>query len=99
MIELIPSEHDGACLQLARRIVNGAVAAVWAWEVYLVQVDCWFDHKWLGFWSRGRNKDQWELCGPPFNPNRILSEKRFACDAGRARWTLAALGKPLHRRS
>jgi hypothetical protein len=46
MIELAPAEYDDASfLELVQRIVNGAVAALHASEVYLVQVDNWFDHK------------------------------------------------------
>ena len=98
MIELIPSERDDvAFLRLARRIVNGAVAAIRGREVYLVQVDNWFDHKWLGYWSRGR-KDRWELRVPPFNPSRVLSEKHLTWDESLPGWAPAAMRRPLHVR-
>ncbi len=99
MIELVPSEHDDpAFLQLAQRIVNGAVAALEVREVYLVHIDNWFDHKWLGFWSRGENRELTRLYVPPFNPNRVRSEKHFNWDANSSRWTLAGQDKPLHLR-
>jgi hypothetical protein len=96
MIELIPCESDDlAFLQLVERIVNGAVAALRIREVYLVQIDNWFDWKWLGFWSSGREK---ELRVPPFNPNRVRSEKHLVWDAASSRFTPAAHETPLHRR-
>ncbi len=50
MIELIPGEGDDVeFLALVQRIVNGAVSALDVREVFLVHVDNWFDHKWLGF--------------------------------------------------
>ncbi len=99
MIELAPSEHDDlAFLQLAQRIINGAVAELGTREVYLVQTDNWFDFKWLGFWSRGEKKELTELFIPPFNPNRIRSERHFVWDAISSRFTAAAHEKPLHRR-
>jgi hypothetical protein len=58
MIELVQTEHDDpGFLALTQRIVNGAIAILRVHEVYLVQVDNWFDHKWLGWGSRWKNKD------------------------------------------
>jgi hypothetical protein len=58
MIELAPTEQDDAdFLPLVQGILNGAVAAMDLREAYLVQTDNWFDWKWLGFWSRGENKE------------------------------------------
>jgi hypothetical protein len=99
VIELEPSEHDDLpFLQLAQRIVNGAVATLEMREVYLVQTDNWFDFKWLGFWSRWKEKELTELFVPPFNPNRVLSEKHFVWDANRSQFAPATHEKPLHRR-
>jgi hypothetical protein len=96
MIELAPVEYDDAdFLSLAQRVVNGAVTALEPREVFMVQTDNWFDWKWLGFWSVGRHK---ELCVPPFNPNRIRSEKRFIWDMNGSGWTIADHTKPLHVR-
>ena len=53
VIELVPIQHDDvAFLSLAQRIMNGAIAELGMREVFLVHVDNWFDHKWLGWWSR-----------------------------------------------
>ncbi len=96
MIELVPAENDDlAFLSLAQQIVNGAVEALQMHEVYLVHINNWFDHKWLGWWSWEVDK---ELCIPPFNPNRVRSQKYFIRDATNSRWTLTGPGKPLHLR-
>ncbi len=95
MIELIPSEYDDdAFLFLIQNIVNGAIVTLQVREVYLVHVDNWFDWKWLG-WRSQRGK---ELNIPPFDPNRVRSEKRFIWDADRSNWTSVDLLKPLHLR-
>lgn len=78
VIELVSSEYDDVgFLQFAQRIVNGAITALRVHEVYLVHVDNWFDHKWLGWWSSWEYKELKELCVPPFNPNRVRSQE---CD-------------------
>ena len=95
MIDLVPAEHDDAAfLSLAQRIMNGAIAELRMREVYLVHVDNWFDHKWLGWWSR---KDE-ELRVPTFTPNRVLSEKHFVFKAETSVWERIELQKPLHVR-
>jgi hypothetical protein len=99
MLELFPSDSDDpGFLQLVQRIVNGALAALRAPEVYLVQVDNWFDHKWLGWWSSWEHGEPRSLCVPPFNPNRVRSQQRFVLDAENNRWTSAGPGRPLHLR-
>ena len=77
VVEFIPCEHDDiGFLSLVQRIVNGAIITLNAREIYLVHVDNWFDWKWLGWRSR---KGQ-ELNIPPFDPNRVHSEKHFIWD-------------------
>jgi hypothetical protein len=95
VIELVPAEHDDLTfLSLAQRIMNGAIAELGMREVFLVHVDNWFDHKWLGWWSR---KDE-ELRVPTFTPNRVLSEKHFLWRAEASVWESIQLQKPLHIR-
>ena len=65
-------------------------------EVYLVHVDNWFDHKWLGWWSTWKQGELKELYVPPFNPNRVRSQKRFLWDGDRSCWMFAEPGRPLH---
>jgi hypothetical protein len=99
MIELLASADDeDAFLELAQRIVNGALAVLRVPEVYLVHVDNWFDHKWLGWWSTWKHKQLKELYVPPFNPNRVRSQKHFLWDATTSRWMPTGQGKPLHLR-
>jgi hypothetical protein len=99
MIELVHTENDeSAFLLLAQRILNGAIAALQAREVYLVHVDNWFDHKWLGWWSKWKHKELQELRVPPFNPNRVRSQKHYVWDGNSLRWTFTGEGEPLHVR-
>jgi hypothetical protein len=95
VIELVPTEHDDvAFLALAQRITNGAIVALGMREVFLVHVDNWFDHKWLGWWSR---KDE-VLRVPTFTPNRVCSEKHFHWNAESSAWEDVGLRRPLHIR-
>jgi hypothetical protein len=95
MIELVPTPNDApGFLSLTARILNGAVLAHEVREVFLVHIDTWFDHKWLGWWSWKGNV----LCVPPFTQRRVISERRFVRSAEPATWTSAALKRPLHIR-
>jgi hypothetical protein len=95
MIELVPLENDDAeFLRLTQRIVDGAVAELHVRDVFLVHVDTWFDHKWLGWWSWKGD----ELRVPPFTPSRVQSEKRLIWNPDLSAWTVAVLDKPLHIR-
>lgn len=99
MIPIIPVENDDAgFLSLIQRILNGAVAETQTREVYLVQIDNWFDHKWLGWHSRWSHKAIAELRVPSFNPNRVCSEKHFACDMDSSAWNSIDMPAPLHIR-
>ena len=98
MIELVPAEHDDpAFLSLVQRIVNGAIGDLQVREVYLVQVDNWFDFKWLGWWSWSKSGLE-RLVAPPFNPNRVRGQKQFIRDANSTEWICIGSGKPLHVR-
>jgi hypothetical protein len=95
MIELVPAEHDDVgFLSLAQRTMNGAVVELRMREVFLVHVDNWFDHKWLGWWSR---KEE-ELRVPTFTPNRVHSEKHFVWNSETSVWECIGLERPLHMR-
>jgi hypothetical protein len=79
MIELIPAKHDDvAFLSLVQRIINGAIAEPQVREVFLVYIDNWFDHKWLGWCSR---KGEEELRVPLFT-RALLAEN----DGERLQW-------------
>jgi len=95
MIELTLTPHDDpGFLSLTSRIIKGAIVAYDVREVFLVHIDTWFDHKWLGWWSSIGDK----LCVPPFTPRRVLSEQRFVRSEERSTWTSAVLKSPLHIR-
>lgn len=92
MIDLVPDDRDDpGFISLVQRIINGAIAALRAHEIYIVQVDNWFDFKWLGWWS-WKN----ELVVPPFSPNRVRGQRHFVQEARGTEWICHGAGKPLH---
>ncbi len=98
MIRFVAAPHDDPeFISLVERITNGAVAALNVGEVFLIHIDNWFDFKWLGWWSWGQ---KWlkRLVVPPFNPNRVLEQKRFVRDANEIDWKRTHSGRPLHVR-
>jgi hypothetical protein len=95
LIELAHVENDAPeFLALAQRIVNGAVVELRMREVFLVHIDNWFDHKWLGWWSRKGE----ELRVPTFTPNRVRSEHHCVWTEETSAWTELSLDRPLHLR-
>ncbi len=99
MILLAPVEHDDpAFLSLAQRILNGAIITLQMREIYLVQIDNWFNHKWLGWRSRWSHKNVEELRIPLFTPNRVRSEKHLVRDMEMSGWKSVDLPVPLHIR-
>jgi hypothetical protein len=99
MIQLIPAADDDAVfLALAGRIINGALAALEVRELFLVRIDNWFDHKWLGFGSRWEHGKVEGLRVPRFTPNRVCSEQHFQWDLEASAWQSVDLLKPLHVR-
>jgi hypothetical protein len=95
MIELIAADNDDvAFLSLVQWIVNGAIVELRMREVFLVHVDNWFDHKWLGWWSR---KEE-ELRVPTFTPNRVRSEKHYVWNGETSAWESIGMQRPLHVR-
>jgi hypothetical protein len=74
-------------------------------EVFVIEIKNWFDHKWLKFSGIGRVPFQRldsqpqvalapisreKITFPPFTPNRILREQRWAYDTSKRR-------RPVHR--
>jgi hypothetical protein len=93
MIKLVPSDGDDPrFLFLIQRIINGALAALGARELFLIQTASWFDFKWRGFWSwTGK-----ELKIPPFTPRRVRAQKHFTWDTIGTCWRYDGPGKALH---
>jgi len=61
--------------------VNGAARCYQPAEIYLVQVDSWYEHKWKDFSGViDLQPGTWAgplLRVPPFNPHRIVSELHY----------------------
>ena len=96
MIRLSETEGDSGFVPVVERALNNALEFSRPSDVYVVQVDGWFDHKWQQFsgtilheiaiWRRN-------LTVPPFHPSRIVSETYFRLDSGSYE---VASAKPLH---
>ena len=90
------ASDDPAVIELFNSAVNGLLSERAPEEFYLVQIDNWFDQKWLRFSGYGTAKPPFgypllgrfeavkvevssdKLTLPPFNPNRIASQRCFA---------------------
>lgn len=80
------------------RALNNAVQRSNPGEVYVVQVDGWFDDKWQGFSGTVMHEIAiWrdKLTVPPFHPSRILSERYFRLNPDLGQYAVAS-AKPLH---
>jgi hypothetical protein len=84
MIELKPTESDDpAFVGLVARVLNGAVLRYEPVDIYVVQIDGWFDHKWLAFAGKILGAvGVWKvrLTVPPFNPHRVVSQLYLKAD-------------------
>src|SRR6478672_1475624 len=70
-------DDDQAYVALVSRIVRNAIRARKPDEVFVVQIDSWFDRKWLEFSGKALGAlGVWEgrLTVPPFHPHRVLAE-------------------------
>ena len=95
VVELLECEGDDVdFVAIVQRVLNGALAALDIRETYIVQVDNWFDHKWLG-WRMWKGK---ELSVPPFTPNRVRSQRHLSKDRQSGHWADDGPGQPLHVR-
>ena len=99
MVELPESnETDPGFADIVERTLNNAVQREKPRDVYLVQVDGWFDHKWEAFSGTVLHAVAiWKakLTLPPFNPSRILNESYFRLNPASELYE-AASTKPLH---
>ena len=87
MVELKPTHADDPdFLQLVTKIINNLFRLHSPEEVYAIEIDHWFDHKWqyfagktLGALPRWRST----LTVPPFDPGRVVRQDYFrVSDAG-----------------
>ena len=99
MIELSESnETDPGFAAIVERTLNNAVQRDKPRDVYVVQVDGWFDYKWEGFSGTEMHEIAlWaaRLTIPPFNPSRILQESYFRLNPTSDLYETAS-AKPLH---
>jgi len=94
MLQLPSTDGDDpGYVELASQIVDGALTSFGASDVFLVQIDNWFDFKWLGWRSR-RNEAQFRV--PMFTPNRVLRELHFVYRKDCGIWESVEMRKPLH---
>jgi len=66
--------------QIRFLIMNGFIATYFPLDLYMFEVDNWFDSKWLNFSGKTLGAlGLWkgETTIPPFNPNRIMRYARF----------------------
>ena len=82
MITLEPRENIGhSFVAIVERILDNTLQLHQPDEVYVVQIDNWFDHKWLEFDSNRNDSDElgWraKLMLPPFEPSRVVGQLSF----------------------
>jgi hypothetical protein len=51
---LIKQSDDPEFVNLVRQVVSGCTTEGFPKEVFVIKIDNWFDHKWLGFSGNGR---------------------------------------------
>jgi hypothetical protein len=81
-------------------IVNEIVATTRPESVHLIELDHWFDQKWVGFSGKALGAlGVWasELTVPPFHPHRVLGEHHYEKSAGAESYTPLTGGPRLHR--
>lgn len=79
----IERDDTDAFVAWVSRVVNGVVAASPPAAVHLIQLDHWFDQKWLGFSGKALGAVGWwakDLTVPPFHPHRVVSEHHHIQD-------------------
>lgn len=89
---------DSGFVQIVERALNDVLEHSRPGEVYVVQVDGWFDYKWQQFSATVMHEIAvWrnELTLPPFHPSRVLSEKCFRRSFDLGSYELIS-AKPLH---
>ena len=86
---VVAETDDPYFVELANRVVNGLVARYQPDKVWIIQIDNWFDHKWLKFSGYGliasnipmdrydtvkAESFQEKVTFPPFTPDRVLGQ-------------------------
>lgn len=74
---------DASFLALANRTADRTIQQFRPADVFLVRIDHWFDHKWLGFSGKVLGAVgifNRRLTIPPFVPNRVVSQETYSLD-------------------
>jgi hypothetical protein len=83
---------DPQFITLLNSLVRGLIREDTPQELWIIQIDNWFDHKWLRY--------QDKLTFPPFTPNRVLGQWSFVrIDDHYAEAPLRVLPHPSEKRA
>src|SRR5207248_3728612 len=110
---LTKPNDDPQFVELVSRVISGLVNDKFPKEIFVVQIDNWFDHKWLKFSGIGRVRfddphididtaldEFWQdkITFPPFAPKRVVSEYFFLRDES-GDYSLSSIAPPyIHSR-
>ena len=101
---------DPGFIEVLNSILSELIAEHAPEQFWVIQIDNWFDHKWLGFSGTGAIAsniplDRWDIVKaefyqekvtfPPFTPNRVVGQFSFV-RAGKS-YTESALPRLPHR--
>jgi hypothetical protein len=93
-MEILSKQNDDPeFVELVKRVIAGCIGDSFPNTIIVIQIDNWFDYKWLGFSGKGRvgfpfvvNLDldtaldefrQDQITLPPFSPSRVIEEYYF----------------------
>jgi hypothetical protein len=100
MIDLLPNQNDDAqFVALASRLLNSLIALHCPTEIYVIQIDHWFDHKWQYFSGKTIGAvGMWRstVTIPPFDPGRVVSQNYFRAEGTSPVSYKPESAKPLH---
>lgn len=92
-------QDDPLFVDIVTRALGTAVRLYCPRDIYIVQIDHWFDHKWLAFSGKVLGAlGVWKmrLTLPPFNPNRVVSQVYYEAEFNGAGICTIAAAPPLH---
>src|SRR5262245_27728241 len=100
MIRLNVATHDDPqFIEIVSMILNSAVSRHHPRDVYVVEIDHCFDHKWQKFSGKALGLiGTWNtrLVVPPFDPSRVVNETYLRSDPSVASSYSTAASRPLH---
>ncbi len=99
MISLLAnSEDDPEYVSLISRIISNVITSSRPSDVFLVQINSWFDYKWLRFSGKylgALGVSESILTVPPFHPNRVMYEMHATVSYDPCQITIKPT-RPLH---